>query len=252
MELKLLRKLVFVLLLFPFSLLSQKSITNQKLVWYGYYNTLKINEKWIVTTEVQERQFVNPTAQHQLLFTGNLVRSFNKNWNASLGITYFLQSPNEPESKSNLIVPEWRPDVTIANKMKFPFVTISNRFKTEVRFFHEVQNNQLVGGYPFSNCRLRYQLGFDFPLLKDKITKENYLSIKVSDEIFFNLTNKNVPNLFDQNRIYCGANYKLNKSLSVEVGYLNWFQKRGSSSNYFNRDILRLSLFHTIDLNKKK
>ncbi len=248
----LIKKITFGLLLVTFSMLGQKSVTNQKLVWYGYFNTLKFNEKWTVTSEIQERQFINPTAQHQLLFTGNLVRNFNKNWNGSLGMTYFLQSPNDPESKSSLIVPELRPDITVANKIRFSFVTISNRLKTEMRYFHGVQNNQLAGGYSFSNFRLRYQLGFDIPLLNDKVTKENCLSLKISNDVLLNVTNKKVTNGFDQIRASFGVNYKFSKSFSAEVGYLKWFQKRGATSDYFDRDILRLSLFHTINLKSKK
>ena len=88
------------------SLLAQKSVTHQQLLWYGYYNTLKINENWNVLSEVQERQFYNPTAQHQLVFRSNVQRKLIENWNASAGMTLFLQSPQDPEAESSLNVPE--------------------------------------------------------------------------------------------------------------------------------------------------
>jgi Protein of unknown function (DUF2490) len=245
------KKTAFGLLMIPFYMLGQKSVINQKLVWYGYYNTIKFNEKWQLSSEIQERQFINPTAQHQLLFRTNLVRSFNKNWNTSLGMTYFLQNPNDPESKSNLTVPELRPNIGFGYKKKILLVTITNRFKAEARFFHDVQNNELVGGYRFSNYRLRYELGLELSLLKTKQTKDEVILMKIKDEIMFNLGSKMVTNAFDQNRIYLGLNYKLNKAFAIEAGYLNWYQKRASGNEYYNRDILRLSVFHTIDLKNK-
>lgn len=244
------RKLILLIaLVFPKILLSQKNVEHQRLIWYGYYNTLKFNEKWSLLSEIQERQFYNPTAQHQLVFRSNLERKLIGNWNASVGVTYFLQNPNDPESESNFTVPELRPDFGFNNKQKLRFLTINHRYKGEARFFHDVENNELVGGYRFSNFRFRYQLGIDFPILKNE--GDEKLIVKVKDEVMFNVGKKVVKNTFDQNRIYLGLNYKWNKSLAFEVGYMNWFQQLKTGTDFYNRDILRLSIFHTIELNKK-
>lgn len=47
---------------------AQKKITNQDLLWYGYYLTAKVGEKSEILGEIQERQYINPSAQHQLIF----------------------------------------------------------------------------------------------------------------------------------------------------------------------------------------
>ena len=60
-----------IILLLPEFLLAQKKVENQQLIWYGYYNNLKFNENWNLYSEIQERQFYNPTAQHQLVFRSN-------------------------------------------------------------------------------------------------------------------------------------------------------------------------------------
>ena len=241
--------ILLTVLLFSKLLLAQKNIEKQQLIWYGYYNTLKFNEKWSLLSEIQERQFYKPTAQHQLVFRSNLERKLTGNWNASAGITYFLQNPNNPDSESNLTVPELRPDVGFNNKQKLSFITINHRYKAEARFFHDVENNRLVGGYRFSNLRLRYQLGIDVPLWKKE--EQEKLVLKLRDEVMFNLGRKVVNNTFDQNRYYLGLNYELNKSFAFEVGYMNWFQQLKTGKDFYDRDILRLSIFHTIELNKK-
>lgn len=240
--------ILVLVLLIPEFLLAQKKIENQQLIWYGYYNDLKFNENWNLKSEIQERQFYNPTAQHQLVFRSNLERKLIGNWKASVGMTFFLQNPNNPNSESNLSVPELRPDIGLIHKQKLGFLTINHRYKAEARFFHDVVNHQLVGGYRFSNFRLRYQLGLDFPVLKNK-GKEKII-LKLKDEIIFNIGNKIVKNVFDQNRIYTAIQYKINASCAFEVGYMNWFQQQKSGTDFYNRDILRLSIFHTIDLKK--
>lgn len=242
--------IVFIIVLLPEFFLAQKMVEHQQLIWYGYYNNLKFNEKWSLNSEIQERQFYQPTAQHQLVFRTNVERKLIDNWNGSVGLTYFLQNPNNPTSESNLTVPELRPDFGFHNKQKLGFLTINHRYKFEARFFHEVENNELAGGYRFSNFRLRYQLGLDFPVWKK--AEKDKMVLKIKDEIMFNMGNKIVKNVFDQNRIYLAVNYKLDDAYAVELGYMNWFQQQKTGTDFYNRDILRLSIFHSIDLKKKK
>lgn len=223
----------------------QKKIDNQQLLWYGYYNKLKFNENWNLGSEIQERQFYNPAAQHQLVFRTNLERNVFENTIASIGFVYFLQSPNNPESESNLVVPELRTDFAVNTKKKFRRFSINQRYKLEARFFHETENDELVGGYKFSNFRMRYLLGLDVPVLKKN--NQEKLILKVKDEVMFNFGKNIVKNAFDQHRIYFGAYYFCNKNLAFEAGYLNWFQQRPSGVDYYNRNIIRFSVFHTIN-----
>ena len=121
----------------------------------------------------------------------------------------------------------------------------------EARFFHDVENNALAGGYRYSNIRIRYQLGLDIPIFKKK-NKEDLISVKLKDEIMVNAGSKIVRNTFDQNRFSLGLQYCVDPYFSFEVGYMNWFQQRTSGVDYYDRDIVRLSLFHTITLKKKQ
>ncbi|MEW5677159.1 DUF2490 domain-containing protein [Flavobacterium enshiense] len=243
-------KFLLIVLLLQLNVQAQKRVTHQTLLWYGYYNSLIFNEKWSLKSEIQERQFINPSAQHQLVFRTNLERKLVENWSVSAGMTLFLQSPNNPESESNLMVPELRPDLGFNNKQKLSFMTISHRYKAEARFFHDVENNELVGGYRFSNFRFRYQLGFDIPVIKKE--DQEKVIVKVKDEVMLNFGSKIVKNTFDQNRIYLALNYAFSPKYAVEVGYMNWFQQQKSGVDFYNRDIVRFSVFHNLNLKKKK
>jgi hypothetical protein len=42
--------------------------------------------------------------------------------------------------------------------------------------------------------------------------------------------------------------YGISKAFAVELGYLNSFQQRASGVDYYDRDIIRLSIYHKIKL----
>ena len=237
-----------IFIFFSTFLFGQKNVENQQLLWYGYYNKLQINQNWVLNSEVQERHFYQPLVQHQLVFRTNLDRRILDDINVSLGFVVFLQSPNDPESESTLMVPELRTDFGFNAKKRYKYFNVNQRFKVEARFFHQTENNELVGGYQFSNFRMRYQLGLDIPLIKKQDAEK--LILKIKDEVMFNFGKNIVKNVFDQNRIYIGLNYPMNKNLAFEAGYLNWFQQRPSGTDFYNRDIIRFSVFHTINLKK--
>lgn len=237
-----------IFIFFSTFLFGQKNVENQQLLWYGYYNKLQINQNWVLNSEVQERHFYQPLVQHQLVFRTNLDRRILDDINVSLGFVVFLQSPNDPESESTLMVPELRTDFGFNAKKKYKYFNVNQRFKVEARFFHQTENNELVGGYQFSNFRMRYQLGLNIPLIKKQDAEK--LILKIKDEVMFNFGKNIVKNVFDQNRIYIGLNYPMNKNLAFEAGYLNWFQQRPSGTDFYNRDIIRFSVFHTINLKK--
>ena len=237
-----------IFIFFSTFLFGQKNVENQQLLWYGYYNKLQINQNWVLNSEVQERHVYQPLVQHQLVFRTNLDRRILDDINVSLGFVVFLQSPNDPESESTLMVPELRTDFGFNAKKKYKYFNVNQRFKVEARFFHQTENNELVGGYQFSNFRMRYQLGLDIPLIKKQDAEK--LILKIKDEVMFNFGKNIVKNVFDQNRIYIGLNYPMNKNLAFEAGYLNWFQQRPSGTDFYNRDIIRFSVFHTINLKK--
>lgn len=67
-----------------------------------------------------------------------------------------------------------------------------------------------------------------------------------------NAGQKIVYNTFDQNRIYAGLQYGFNKNITFELGYLNSFQQRAGGVDYYDRDIIRFTLYHKINLQKKK
>ena len=75
-----------------------------------------------------------------------------------------------------------------------------------------------------------------------------YLKTIVYEEILLNAGKSIVKNTFDQNRVYAALQYGINPKIAIELGYLNSFQQRSSGIDFYNRDIIRLSIFHKLKL----
>ncbi len=213
------------------------------MVWFSYFNTYQFNDRWFLVSEIHERRFVNPGKQHQLVFRTNIHRVLGDGWDASAGFTYFLQSPHDPYSTSDLMVPELRPHIQVDHKQRLSKrLSLSHRYRVEYRFFRNTADGQLSGGFNTS-IRFRYRFGVDFLLLT---ISDRPLKLKVSDEIHLQAGKNIISNPFDQNRIYAGLNYSLTEKLQLEAGYMNWFQQRSSGTAFYDRDILRLTVNHSI------
>jgi Protein of unknown function (DUF2490) len=243
-------KHIFVVLFFvshSSNINAQKNITHQQSVWFTYLNTLEFNRKIYLNSELVERRFVNPNAQHQFAIRERLHFIFNPNFDLAIGFAYFIHSPNDPLSSRTVVIPELRPLVELNYKQIFKKLTLTHRFRTEHRFFRNTLDDELAKGYN-SNWRFRYQFGVDVPIFKFK--NEQALGLKIGDELFIN-AGKNIRyNTFDQNRLYCTLTYSPVKSMILGIGFINWFQQRSSGVDYYERDILRFSFTHKIKLNK--
>ena len=235
------RILIFFLIILPLFAICQKNIQHQRLVWYGYFQKVDLNDKWYIESEIQERHFVEPVAQHQLLLRSHLHRKLNSDWEVSAGFCTFFQNSNDPNSVVNLTVPELRPHIEFGYKQETRKLKIEHRYRTEFRFYHDVnpERTQLEDGYNFGNIRFRYRIQAVAPVYKDK------LKVKISNELHINAGEKIVKNVFDQNRLYAGLSYPASDNLSIDLGYMKWFQQR-SDGSFFDRDILRLTIYHNI------
>jgi hypothetical protein len=237
---------VLILLLFivPTSLRAQKSITNQSLYWIRYYNIWTINDKWAWHNEVDNRRFLTINRQHHLITHSRIHYKLAPNADVALGLTYSLQSPHDPYGDSRLVVPERR--IYQESNFSSPLSerwTLQHRVRIDQRFIRRTQGAELAEGYDF-NFRFRYRL--QVSCLLSNPTRKHRTTLKLSDELMVNAGKSIVYNHFDQNRIYIGIEQQMHKHLSVELGYLNWYQQRASGNQFFSRDIIRLTILHRV------
>lgn len=227
---------------------TEKNVDHQSLLWTRYYNFLTLSDKWSIHSEFDNRIFINPVEEnlYEMRFQGRY--KINKEFEAGAGFAYFSVATQVPEITSNFRTPEYRGQQDITWKQEYGKFTLNQRFQVEERFFRNADKEGLLPGTTFF-WRFRYKIQGEYNFYK----KENqYLKAIVYDELMINAGENIVKNTFDQNRIYAGLQYGVNKNIALELGYLNSFQQRTSGVDYFNRDIIRFTFFHKISLQKKK
>jgi hypothetical protein len=221
-----------------------QTVTRQALYWTRYYLQTSLSPRLTLHLEADNRRFVQPHAHHHLIAHGRLHYRLGRRADVAAGLTYSRQSPQLPGS-GGLTVPEWRP-VQEAN-LSQPLgqrLALGHRLRTDERFIRRNGPEGLQPGHDFT-LRLRYRLQLTWRL-SPKAKKTGWWMAKLADELMVNPIRPEALPFFDQNRIYAGLEYGFSPRLSVEVGYLHWYQQRPSSKDYFARDIVRFTLYHKL------
>ena len=227
---------------------SEKNIDNQSILWTRYYNQLLLNEKLSLHTEFDNRLFIQPLQENLFVIRIQGRYKINNHLETGAGFAYFSVDTQVPDFNSDFNTPEFRGQQDLTWKSNVNKVTLIQRFQLEERFIRNTSKEELLSGTTFF-WRFRYRLQGDYTFWKKE---KQLLKAVVSDEIMFNFGKKIIKNTFDQNRIYAAIHYGLNSNLALELGYLNSLQRRVNGIDYFNRDIIRFSIFHKIKISKKR
>ena len=241
-KIKLISFAAIIVGLFSTSVNAQKNVDNQHLLWTRYYLKIKLNDKYQIGQEVEERTYWFPWRQHQFISRTHLEKKLEKGWSVGTGFSYFLQAlPQDPEITNYSNQVELRPQLELGYKQSISEnLSITHRYWSEFRFFEQPN-----GSFEYGNNRTRYKIELRY-------TPNSKLSLIAFDEIFINMGGKIVQNVFDQNRLGASIQYMPNENFGFEWGYFNWYQQRKSGVDFYNRDIVRFTIHQTINLNKSK
>jgi hypothetical protein len=221
---------------------AQKNIEKQDLLWTRYALRLKVDDHWTVRQELENRTYWFPWRQHQFVTRTMADRKLGMGWNAGLGMAFFNHSlPNDPRLEISENQSEFRPQLELAYRQDISDkVSLSHRYWSEFRFLE--QSN---GGFIMENNRSRYKLEIRYQ-------PTDRLSFQFYDEILINIGGKIVQNVFDQNRYGASVQYMALKTIGFELGYFNWFQQRRSGIDFYDRNIIRFTVHHQINLQNSK
>lgn len=242
------RLLLFFMLMFSLNIQSsaQRSVIKQNLYWLRYYNQLSLNKKMTWHNEIDDRRFLENHRRQQLIIHSRLHYQFIKNLDAAVGMSYSSQSPQDPHSSSGLTIPEFRPvqEISFINPFSRKF-SLQQRLRVDERFIHRNNGVNLIEGYDF-HIRFRYRIQMSYRIneVEDKIP----LTAKFSNEIMINSGSRFADRRFDQNRIYSGLETGLIENLSAELGFLHLFQQRATTNQFFEKNIIRLTIYHKIQI----
>lgn len=239
-------KLTILFIFSSFIAFSQLNTSYQNLYWTRYYNQLSLNSKLTWHNEVDMRRFMVNSRLHHIIAHSHLHYKVFPNLDIALGATYSEQNPQFADVTTNLSVPEFRMFQEVTSSLTFSKrVLLNHRFRLDERFIRKNNGITLLEGNDF-NFRFRFRPQLN--IILSKLESKTPTNLKISDEIMVNFGGEILYNHFDQNRVYVAIEKGLSKNFSLEVGYLHWYQQRASGKDFFDRNILRITVLHKIKL----
>lgn len=223
------------------ALLAQAKTVIDPSYWLVAHTELKFADKWSTFVELEERRFINPerALQRSLPLLG-LKYKASERFNFEVDYLNFkIFSPQIADTEINAHILEQR--LSIAASYNFGRKhRFSLRLKDEYRLFDLTPDD---GKLEFKRTinRMRIRLAYKLPLQAD-------WTLNSAAELLLNYASNTRIKTFDQSRLYLGFMYQLSPSHSIDIGYLNWYQESRTMALLFNRHIVRLGWFYTLDL----
>ncbi len=237
--------LIFVFSFSALALSAQKTITTDEQTWFAVLNQTRLSKHWGIWFDAHLRLKED--------YFGDLSQSIIR-----VGPTYYLNDDIRitaayayvhtfpAPGHANIGLPEHRPWQQVQWFTRSPKVRLSQWFRLEERYRRKTLNDNALGeGYNF-NWRIRYNFALFLPLSKKRF-EPGGLQFLVNDELFVNFGQNIVYNHFDQNRLFLGLVYQINKHAQLHGGYMNLYQQQTSGNQFRNQHTLRLFYFHNLD-----
>jgi hypothetical protein len=236
---------IFILLsvLFATSLAQNNSpiIVRDNMVWVGYFSMIKFNDKWSLNSDAQFRTRNEIKNYSQALLRAGLSYKLNEKVDVTLGLALFRFFITNDKTRG-----EWRPWQEVKILDKIGKVKLSHRFRVEQRFNELVKNREATNEYQF-NFRFRYRLDLRYPLLKEKEAGNN-LYVLIGNEIMINAGINISYNYFDQDRLFVGVNYEINKKIALQLQYMHVWQQASNGLTLNSNEVIRFNIYHTISI----
>jgi len=177
----------------------------------------------------------------QALVRTGLTYKVNQKIDVTAGITHFRFFINDETTRG-----EWRPWQELKLTDNIGKWKLSHRFRTEQRYNEIVKNSEATNEYQF-NWRFRYRFDLRFPITKEKENGNNLYGL-IGNEVMINAGKIITYNYFDQNRLYAGLNFEVNKKLSLQVQYMHIWQQQSNGFTLLDMNVIRFNIYHTITL----
>ncbi len=210
--------------------------------WLASFNTIKLEGKWSVHTDVQFRSTHQLEHMNQILIRPGINYQLNKKMIVSGGYAY-THVRAVVAGESGYIADHRIWEQFMYNHRIKPIYT-QHRFRLEQRFLTKpvLENGKVKGGKDFYANRFRYFIRNIFPL-QNKATFTKGAFVALQNEVFLNFGNTENVNgkVFDQNRLYGAVGYRLAKQFDVEAGYMYQFVQ-GRSFNT-NNNIIQVATY---------
>jgi len=216
------------------------------MAWLGYFNQTRFTNHsgiWIDAHLRLNNQFVKEV--HATLFRIAYIYYISDQTRLTAGYCNQIQYGHEGTPN----IPEHRPWQQVQWFEKKNGFNMMQWVRLEERFRRKVEDNELTDDYNF-NFRIRYNMSFTIPLKGKKVEPKTPF-LFINNEVFINFGKNIVNNYFDQNRAFIGLGYQFTQHFNAHLGYMYVFQQLPEGNKYINSNVIRLFVFHNLDLRKK-
>ena len=184
--------------------------------WFVYFGNQKINNKWLLQSDVQYRLNQIPDQKSQLLLRAGIGYNLTEaNNNILLGLAY-VESNREEGDETITITHEKRIYQQYLYKQKRDNWFLTHRVRLEERF---IANDFAL--------RTRYFLAVQKPL-NGKLLNRRAIYASGFNELFIDISNQK----FDRNRLFAGMGYGVTNDIRLETGYLIQSQKNSTRGQF--------------------
>jgi len=225
----------------------QKDINQHQQGWLGYFNQTRLTNKFGFWLDVHARRIDWLERWNTLLIRPGVTYYVNDHVRLTAG--YALVG-HYPAAGLETVRPEHRTWQQVLWTSRSKKLQTQQWVRLEQRFNRKIANDQLQEGYNF-NYRFRYLLALFVPLKGDFIQK-GVPFVAFNNEVHINAGKQITYNHFDQNRFFLGLGYQFSKTVNAQLGYMNLFQQLPAGNRFNNNHVLRLFVFHNVDLRKKE
>lgn len=226
----------------------EKVIKNSSEVWLGLYTKYRISERAFYYGEYHVRRKKGLQDMGQIYLRFGISYLVSKYFEFTAGfVNPWYWAPNPEAPNIDKVVPQFRGWQQLLFVSPFDRLKIYHQLRFEQRF-----RRDYLEGSPFKlTHRFRYKLTAYYPLNKEHLeNKAIYLS--TYNEIFIQAGKSIVYDHLEDNRVFLGLGYIINDKMQIQSGYMWTFRHKDSPFIYENRHIFRFSVYHNLDLYKKK
>ncbi len=217
------------------------TIIKDNQLWLGYYNSIVLNSKWSINSDIQFSTKNEIKHYSQALIRSDVSYKLKDRITISVGLAHFRYFITDEKTRG-----EWRPWQELKLTDKTGNCKLTHRLRVEQRFNEMVKNSEVTNDYQF-NFRFRYRFDLRYPILKEKEAGNNMYAL-IGNEIMINAGSNITYNYFDQDRLYVGLNYEVNKKLSLQLQYMHVWQQGTNGLTLNSNEVIRFNIYHTINL----
>lgn len=238
----------------PATAQASRQTVDQSITWFSLNSNVKVTKKWSAAIDGQFRFVKDLESMQHMLRIGASYDITSKLSVVPAGYA-FIWNYKYGKQPSGFVNNERRVWQQVFFKHKIKYIPVNHRLRLEERFIqnHNATNEGTPEGDSFSDFqwRLRYRFLVNIPLNK-KSMEPNTIYVSIWDEAFVSWGKTVTYNKINQNRLFVGPGYQVDKQLSVQAGFIQQILVKANGAKQENNAGFLVQLNYNLDLTKKE